>query len=613
MVAGAMISLLKRFFGNRDGGYAPLFAVLCVPLFGTVAAAVEYSRVTQTRAHLQHALDAAALATAKELSVSMDADYLAQYARDFFDANLHPNLSTSDVTFSFSFVQPASGSSQVTMSAGYRHDTHMAGVIGINELDLNVSATVAAGNRTVEVVIVMDNSGSMATTTGGSSDTRLERAQEAATALIDSLHTVAALSNKPDPMRIAVVPFAGAVNVGAQYRGADWLDMNGWSSVHHENLDWTGASTGGDTWPDAYASGEGWKSPSTVTVSVGPNPPDPLPAGITSYDSTWLTRWTLFDAISVDWAGCVEMRPGNHSTTDTAPDDFDADTLFVPMFAPDEPDYAASGEDDDYRNSYLNDYRRTGTDYALLPENSGSSGEQHDRQEWTAKYNDDAPWSASEASAAFHRDRLGDVRNSNFGEWGPNHGCTTDALLPLTASAQTARDAITAMEAGGYTNVQAGLVWGWRVVSNGAPFSEGRSYSTPENDKYIILLTDGNNTFPDQSTANETEYYSWGYGKDDRVQDGLPTWQNDVAAMNTRTATACANIKAITDADNEEAIRIFTIAYDVADGSSVKALLYDCASVGRGGQKYYYDVQGDAIADAMAAIGNEISELRIAK
>ena len=608
-----MLSKLKAFLQNSHGGYAPLFAVLCVPMFGSVATAIEYSRVINARAHLQHALDAAALATAKELSVTMDQDYLARYSRDFFDANLHPNLQNQPVQFSFAFQQQQVGGTTVTLSAELDHDTHLGGVIGIEEMQLHVSATVAAGNRTVEVAIVMDNSGSMDSLTGGTSDTRIERARTAAVALIDSLHTVAALSNKPDPVRIGVVPFAGSVNIGPQYRGADWLDMNGWSSVHHENFDWTGAATNGDSWPDAFASGEGWKSPSTVTQSTGPNPPDPLPAGITSYNSNWLTRWTLFDAIATGWAGCVEMRPGTLSMDDSTPDSFNADTLFVPMFAPDEPDYIHSYEDNDYRNNYLNDYRRVGPDYSANSGNMGSHAKQHRRQDWPAKYNSDAPWSSSEAGSYYHRDRLGNQRSRDFGDWGPNQGCTTDPLLPLTASAQTARDAVNAMAAGGYTNVQAGLVWGWRILSAGTPFTEGRPYTTVENDKYIILLTDGNNTYPNQWTDNETEYYAWGYGKDDRVRDGLPTWQSNVTAMNTKTATTCANMKALTDADNEAAIRIFTIAYDVPDGSSVKSLLYDCASTSRDGRKYYYDVQGSAIADAMAAIGNEISELRIAK
>ena len=83
--------------------------------------------------------------------------------------------------------------------------------------------------------------------------------------------------------------------------------------------------------------------------------------------------------------------------------------------------------------------------------------------------------------------------------------------------------------------------------------------------------------------------------------------------MDEHTATTCENIKAIYDGDNEPAYKIFTIAYDVSDGSSVKDLLYGCASSKPNGQKYYYDVSGDALAAAMQAIGNEISDLRLSR
>ncbi len=98
-----------------------------------------------------------------------------------------------------------------------------------------------------------------------------------------------------------------------------------------------------------------------------------------------------------------------------------------------------------------------------------------------------------------------------------------------------------------------------------------------------------------------------------RLYGGLVNWTSDVDAMNQQTARTCANIKAVQDADQEDAVRIFTIVYDVADGSSVKTLMQECASVGKRGERFYYDVQGAGIAEAMASIGAVISELRIAR
>jgi Flp pilus assembly protein TadG len=606
-----MLSKWHKFIRDKRASYGPLFALLIMPVFGSVAAAIEFSDIYRARNYLQHALDSAALAAAKELAYNSDAEYLAAYARDFFDANLAGKLDSSQISFSFAFTQPEGGGNEITVTAGYPKATYVASVLGVDEVHLDVASVVAAGNRTVEVAIVLDNSTSMETYTGGTWMTRIDAAKQAASNLIETLHTVAAFSNKPDPVRISIIPFAAAVNVGPQYRGADWLDMNGWSSIHHQYLDWTGTATDGDAWPGAYASNDGWKSDSTNTHSVGPNPPDPLPSNITGYYSNWLTRWTLYDALGVDWGGCVEMRPAGYHATDTPPNDLDPDTLFVPMFAPDEPDYVSYYEDRDYQNNYLADYRRSGPDYEINYSNAGNTTRQRNRQFWTAKYNSSAIWSYSEAYGSYHIDRMGAARSNTFGNWGPNQTCTTGPIQVLTSSKATAIAAVNAMYPSGYTNVQAGLAWGWRTVSSGEPFTQGRAYTVPENDKYIILLTDGNNTYPNQSTRNETEYYAWGYGAEERVMDDVPGWYSNIDAMDAHTEITCENIKTIQDADGEAAYRIFTIAYDVPDGSSVKSLLHNCASTNRQGQKYYYDVQGTAIAAAMEAIGNEISELRV--
>jgi Flp pilus assembly protein TadG len=598
----------RRFLADRSGNYGPIFAILSVPLMGSVAASVEYSRAIEAKADLQHALDAAALATAKEISVTTDSQYLAAYARDYFDANLGDALDTAKVSFGYSMVPSEAGGNVVKLTAAYDFDTYLGKFVGTEEIELDLTAEVSAGNKTAEIAIVIDNSGSMDTLTGGTTESRMVKAKEAAAAMINSLFTVAALSNKADPIRVAVVPFAGSVNVGSKYRGASWLDMNGWSSIHHENLDWTGTNAGTDVWPGAIATGGGYKSATTSTVSVGPNPPDPLPTGVVSYTSTWLTRWTLLDAIGADWAGCVEMRPWPYHANDDAASDVAPDSLFVPMFAPDEPERQVSGEDNDYRNQYLRDYVRVGPDITVTSANSGTYTKQGYRQSWTRKYNTDALTKLSSGAV-----KMGTERSRDMGSYGPNQGCTTDAIQELTTDQATVLAAIDAMDAGGYTNVQEGIAWGWRVLSAGEPFAQGRAYSEPENQKYLIVLTDGNNTYPGQSTNNETEFYSWGYGKHDRVMDNATSAYSNTNAMDIHTAATCANIKALANAEGGEAIRIFTIAYDVPDGSSVKSLLYDCASASPDGGKYYYDVSGDAIADAMAAIGNEISDLRISK
>ena len=57
--------LLIRFLADRKASVAPILALLSIPLFGFVGAAVGYSRANLTRTAMQSALDAMTLMLAK--------------------------------------------------------------------------------------------------------------------------------------------------------------------------------------------------------------------------------------------------------------------------------------------------------------------------------------------------------------------------------------------------------------------------------------------------------------------------------------------------------------------------------------------------------------------
>ena len=58
------------------------------------------------------------------------------------------------------------------------------------------------------------------------------------------------------------------------------------------------------------------------------------------------------------------------------------------------------------------------------------------------------------------------------------------------------------MKADGYTHVAEGVGWGLRVISPGAPFTEGVDYSDEDITKAMVLLTDGENTFDTEDNHN---------------------------------------------------------------------------------------------------------------
>ena len=116
--------------------------------------------------------------------------------------------------------------------------------------------------NTLEVALVLDNSGSMDNTTA-SGQKRITLLKAAAKELVKTLADQATLIKQVDkPVQFSLVPFAASVNVGPDNDGADWMDVNGLSPVHQENFDWTTldaadktAEKSGGIW---YKKGTGW-------------------------------------------------------------------------------------------------------------------------------------------------------------------------------------------------------------------------------------------------------------------------------------------------------------------------------------------------------------------
>ena len=237
---------------------------------------------------------------------------------------------------------------------------------------------------------------------------------------------------------------------------------------------------------------------------------------------------------------------------------------------------------------------------------------------------------------------------------GPNFACSIKPITPLTDLSKAAgvtqmKTAIDAMEPDGATNVPEGIAWGWRTVSSRAPFTEGRPETERGNDKVVILLTDGANTYYHPNTVTAASYSGtyWNYGGNNNAgsnstysaygyaspYNGNPSTgrifqgtSNDISksdfsnanygkAMNEQMAQTCTNAKA-------EKILVFTIALDLdptKGNSTERALtaaaleaLEDCASNSRvRPSKLFWNTKGNDLEKTFREIGEELSNLRI--
>ncbi|MGV6802117.1 MAG: pilus assembly protein TadG-related protein [bacterium] len=164
---------------------------------------------------------------------------------------------------------------------------------------------------------------------------------------------------------------------------------------------------------------------------------------------------------------------------------------------------------------------------------------------------------------------------------GPNKECST-AIQPLTTHKANVKSTIDALEPGGTTNTAIGTIWGWRVLSHDAPFTEGVDTSKDNTwRKAIVIMTDGQNYVSKHSDShNKSGFESHGYVSEDRLNLGVDTeaYRREQAR---KTIRICQRMQA-------EGIKVFTVGFSISAGSESDDMLKACASTPTGENKTYY-------------------------
>lgn len=634
--------MIRKFAKDVRGNYMVLTAAAIVPIMGALALAVDYAEMSRQRQEVLNALDAAGIATARYIAQGATDAQAKAYAEDFFEANLS-SVKPSNAALTIVLPKENTGGGTLKMSAQMKYSPYFfptfATLIGnadSNEkLDFNAVSEVRLKN-TLEVALVLDNSGSMDYTGSGSGKKRLVLLKDAAKQLVT---TIAAegeqMKQIAKPVQFGVVPFAASVNVGSSNKNASWMDTDGISPIHHENFDWstmTGNKKVQLSGGVYYKKGNDWGAQENQKVTRFTLFDDIQ--RITGYTSVktgteykcikknWWGGCSQYGYVDVyedqpvygsyaSWQGCVEARPYPYNVDDTVPSSSSPATLFVPMFAPDETDNKDSSN------------RRAENNWWSDVTNSSNNAT---RQSYMPKYF---------TVGAYGTDAAGSSE-------GPNASCTTTAITALTDVTTTAgkkvvTDAIDAMAANGSTNVPEGMAWGWRVVSSGAPFTEGRAETERGNDKVVIVLTDGANTYYTPSSlgyndlaGNKSVYSSYGYtGKgyngtsttrmfmNTSTDIGKSDYSNSnyTNALNEQFNTLCTNAKA-------EGIIVMTVSLDLSTSNTTEKAQIDalkaCSSdsrfrKGSDGKpaKLYWNATGSSLSKDFKEIADELSNLRI--
>ncbi len=188
----------------RSGkGAAAVWFGLTVPLVvSAVGMSVDMGQAYLMRERLAQALDAAALAAAG--TPTDDEQEIEDKVNDFLAANYPPGK----VGFHTN-IEVENSDDVLNVKAWAELRPAFMGVFGKEKIEVSVESEVTKEVKALEVVLVMDVTGSMATKKNGK--TRLQNLQEAANLFLDTMF-------RPNldltTLKIGLVPFSASVNVG---------------------------------------------------------------------------------------------------------------------------------------------------------------------------------------------------------------------------------------------------------------------------------------------------------------------------------------------------------------------------------------------------------------
>jgi Flp pilus assembly protein TadG len=640
-IGRGIAATLRSLRGDRRGSVAWLLAAAAVPLVAAIGLSIDGARGWLVKSRLSQAIDAAGLAGGRVISSdSRDTDI-----DQFFKANFPTNFMKAQIDGPHISVDPEM--TAITINATATIPTTFMRVVGINQLTVRADTVVKRTDRGMELVLVMDNTGSMRT------NDRMGKMKTAATELVNFLYG----SRETVPnFWVGLVPYAAVVNIGDTHQ--DW-------TVPHEavsfNVVTMTRSNVSDTDPDtaivcvdvdpntpftnqlrsgyivdiAGASNAKYNGRHMIRLGTGASKPsggDIASPGCAITSANASTRFWYMISPTANW---YDLKPEQSMPTTPA-------TRAVPTVP-----ITASRPGPVYHNnsSWRGCVEARGTPYEEAQAEALSTTQAWVRSYWPStngmKFYDQNN-EVMRASGNNNYPRPGD---NNWGlprhpldtsgavvetvaadnnAHGPNIGCPP-AILPLQPNKSTAVNAIAAMGtwSRGGTMANLGLAWGWRTLSpawrglwgDPSPANLPLDYNTPLIDKVVILLTDGENQWFDWEQRppgcngvspcglpGDADYTAYGRLVDQRLGSGVNTNSAATTEINNRMTALCSAMKT-------QGIIIYTIVVETPS-SATNALYQGCASK----PEYYFPTpNANDLGTVFKQIAEQLANLRLAQ
>lgn len=192
-----MMSFIRLWALQTTATIMIAFAIMAPVLIGAAGMALDFAQAHLVRERLSHALDSAALAAAAS---GLGGEELQGVLERFFAANYPPDK----LGFTYNLQFTIEGD-EVYVSANADYTTFFLNVIGMDSITVFSSTRVKRQLRGLEVVLVLDNTGSM------SANNNIEALKNGTRDFINILFSA---TSTPTDIKIGLVPYANAVRVG---------------------------------------------------------------------------------------------------------------------------------------------------------------------------------------------------------------------------------------------------------------------------------------------------------------------------------------------------------------------------------------------------------------
>jgi Flp pilus assembly protein TadG len=199
---------LRRLLGDQRGALMAIMGLAVIPLFAAIGLAIDTGRGYMLKSKLSYAIDAAGLAGGR----AFDTDLREEDIMMFFEANFPPGYMNSELLPGHPVITINDVENTITIEASATIPTHFMRVAGVHDMTVSARTVIQRELRGMELVLVMDNTGSMRGNGG------MVAMKPAATDLINILFGG---REEVPSFWVGVVPYAANVNIGPQHE--DWL------------------------------------------------------------------------------------------------------------------------------------------------------------------------------------------------------------------------------------------------------------------------------------------------------------------------------------------------------------------------------------------------------